>query len=510
MLHLPHLDTPFRSVLLTLSDTNECPIQPWGGRHIRNSVFVPRYYNPEIADRLEELKATHDLVVLGDLKANGWLKTDTGHEIGKMAYGTGEIPFIRTSDISNWELKADPKQGVSEGIYADYSSRQDVQAGDIFFVRDGTYLIGQTCMLTRHDLPCLYQSHILKFRVSSDGPIPPSLLLTCLNTPVVKRQIRAKQFTADIIDTIGNRYLELVIPVPKDGKRRNAITRDIEANIATRVELRERIRRIPLWAEGHLPTLEQPVPADWEWRIEHSGNPGFACKVSQIKLEIYVPKYYDPQIDYDLRVMSRTHDLVPLADLVKSKTLSWDTGIEIGKMAYGTGPIPFIRTSDISNWELKGDPKQNVSEEIYEDNKQDVQAEDVFVVRDGTYLVGTSCILTEHDTKVLYCGGIYKLRANDKKKLDPYLLLALLNTPIVRRQMWAKQFTRDIIDTLGKRLFGVVLPIPKDAKVRQRIAEETRRVIETRVKLRNRAKEIAFEVEGIGRLIDLCIVNGTR
>ncbi len=117
-------------------------------------------------------------------------------------------------------------------------------------------------------------------------------------------------------------------------------------------------------------------------------------------------------------------------------------------------------------------------------------------MRDGTYLVGTSCILTEHDTKVLYCGGIYKLRVKQKDELDPYLLLALLNTPIVRRQMRAKQFTRDIIDTLGKRLFEVILPIPKDAKLRQRIANATRETVQTRVGLRNRAKEIALEVEG--------------
>ena len=165
-------------------------------------------------------------------------------------------------------------------------------------------------------------------------------------------------------------------------------------------------------------------------------------------------------------------------------------------MAYGTGVIPFIRTSDISNWELKGDPKQGVSEVIYEDNKQDVQADDIFIVRDGTYLVGVSCILTENDTKILYCGGLYKLRVRQPDKLDPYLLLALLNTPIVRRQMRSKQFTRDIIDTLGKRLFEVVLPLPKDAKLRQRIAEETRKVIETRASLRDRAKAIALEIEG--------------
>jgi type I restriction enzyme M protein len=48
---------------------------------------------------------------------NGHIVLSSENEIGKMSYGTGNIQFIRTSDISNWELKADPKQGVSEEIY---------------------------------------------------------------------------------------------------------------------------------------------------------------------------------------------------------------------------------------------------------------------------------------------------------------------------------------------------------------------------------------------------------
>jgi type I restriction enzyme M protein len=166
-------------------------------------------------------------------------------------------------------------------------------------------------------------------------------------------------------------------------------------------------------------------------------------------------------------------------------------------MAYGTGRIPFVRTSDITNWELKGDPKQNVSEEIYATYRQDVMAGDIFVVRDGTYLVGTSCILTKEDTKILYCGGLYKLRVEQPDVLDPYLLLAVLNTPIVRRQMRAKQFTRDIIDTLGKRLFEVILAIPKQLRLREKIVLEVRNVIETRAKLRDRTKRLALEIEGL-------------
>lgn len=39
--------------------------------------------------------------------------------------------------------------------------------------------------------------------VANNAAIGPGLLFAALNTPVVKRHIRAKQFTQDVIDTIG-------------------------------------------------------------------------------------------------------------------------------------------------------------------------------------------------------------------------------------------------------------------------------------------------------------------
>ena len=227
---------------------------------IRNSVFIPKYYNPELFARLRKLKATHRVLSIRALKDDGYLSVATGDEIGKMAYGTGEIPFIRTSDIVNWEVKADPKHGVSEEIYAEYAAKQDVRAGDIFFVRDGTYLIGQACLLTKHDLPCLYQSHILKFRLSDVAPVSSYLFLACLNSPTVKQQIRSNQFTADIIDTIGNRYLDLVIPVPQKKALRDRISNEVRLNVTQRMTLRELIRKIPLWVEGQLKSLDSPIP----------------------------------------------------------------------------------------------------------------------------------------------------------------------------------------------------------------------------------------------------------
>lgn len=465
--------------------------------HVRNGVFIPKYYNPEIRQRLEQLSSTHELVVLGDLVRDGHVSISTGHEIGKMAYGTGSIPFVRTSDISNWEIKTDPKQGVSEHIYAGYSVRQDVRAGDIFLVRDGTYLIGQSCMVTELDLPCLYQSHVLKIRVNPGSPLDRYLLFAALNAPVVKRQIRARQFTADIIDTIGNRYLEVTLPIPKDRATVEGIVSKTKLIIEERAAMREKIKEIPLLAQGVQNESDAAPSSGTAISDKPADNLGFKISVSGIRNGIFIPKYYNPQLDAELSALSRTHQLVSLGDLFGRGVVTWDTGIEVGKMAYGTGPIPFVRTSDLSNWELKIDPKQNVSEKIYKTNKQDILSEDIFLVRDGTYLVGSSCMVTEGNTKILYAGGLYKLRVLKKNELDPYLLLALLNTPVVKRQMRSKQFTRDIIDTLGKRLFEVLIPISKDISLRERVSKDTRKVMETRMRLLASAKEVVLAVEDI-------------
>ena len=217
---------------------------------IRNRCLVPKYYNPEIEEELERLRSSHDLIAIGELINQGDIAIDSGIEIGKMAYGTGPIAFIRTSDLSNWEIKADFKHGVSQEIYDELRQKVDVLPGDILLVRDGTYLIGTTAMVTPSDVPMLYQSHILRIRVSQGSRVDPWLLLACLSSPIVKRQVRAKQFTQDIIDTIGKRLAEVVIAVPKDGALRDRIRSETRDIVETRERLRNRAKRLALDVEG--------------------------------------------------------------------------------------------------------------------------------------------------------------------------------------------------------------------------------------------------------------------
>lgn len=228
---------------------------------------------------------------------------------------------------------------------------------------------------------------------------------------------------------------------------------------------------------------------------------GFIINESEIINNVYLPKYYNPEISKHLEKLSDTHDLVSVRQLVDDKIISINTGSEVNKENYGSGSIPFVRTSDIANWEIKIDPKQGLSREIYERYKkrQDVKADDILMVRDGTYLVGTCALITQGEEEFVYQSHIYKIRVIDKNRIHPYLLLAILSSPIVKMQIFSKRFTQDIIDTLGERIYELVLPIPKKENHRNSIIEKVSSVIQLKQKAKNQSREAMLEVAPLSK-----------
>jgi type I restriction enzyme M protein len=208
-----------------------------------SGVLAPRFYDPDIEPELARLKTTHDLVPMSQLIDEGLIAISTGDEIGKLSYGTGDIPFIRTSDISNWEIKVDPKHCISRGLFEQLREKQDVQENDILMVKDGTYLIGTCAIISRYDQEILYQSHLYKIRVLPGSPVNPFLLLALLSSSAVQRQIRAKSFTQDIIDSLGRRIREIVLPIPRDETHKHRISAMVQRVVEERIEARELARK---------------------------------------------------------------------------------------------------------------------------------------------------------------------------------------------------------------------------------------------------------------------------
>lgn len=332
-----------------------------------------------------------------------------------------------------------------------------------------------------------------------------------LNTEIVPKQIRSFQFTADIIDTIGNRFLEIVLPIPKNNKEALDTSFEVQQMLTDRVKYKAIIKQFPLLMEeslrnGATDNFSEFLSKDLDEileemiqdtiTLEFGDFSTFSICSSEIKNSIIIPKYYDPSIYDELHDLEKNCELRTIGELIKSGILSLSTGDEIGKMAYGTSTIPFLRTSDFSNWEIKIDVKQGISEEIYNlyKDKEGVQSEDILLVRDGTYLVGSSCMITQYDSKSLFSGGLYKIRTNDSSYLPSYLLLGLLNSYIVKRQIRTKQFTREVIDTIGKRLNEVLLPIPKSDQMKKIISQQVEDIVQKRIEARENIFSSAIDL----------------
>lgn len=214
--------------------------------NLKRHIFIPEYYNPEIEAELERLKNSgkYELISVGDLIEEKIIEVRRGNEIGSRFYGTGAVPFVRTTDIVNWEIKIDPIKAVAEELYEQYRRNQDVRENDVLFVNDGTFLIGRTAMVTRLDEKIIIQSHLRKIRVLQPDKISPFYLFYLLNTKIVKNQVEAKTFVQATISTIGSRLTEIVLPISSDGEEVRRVEKEVREIIKLKTNLRERCVRV--------------------------------------------------------------------------------------------------------------------------------------------------------------------------------------------------------------------------------------------------------------------------
>ena len=128
---------------------------------------------------------------------------------------------------------------MSEEVYQDYKTSQDVQQKDILFVNDGTFLIGRTAMITKLDTKIIIQSHVRKIRVLNTDFIDPYYLFYLLNSKIVRKQIDSRTFVQATISTIGNRLRGVVLPISNNKNEIKKITGEIKNIIQEKAKLRE-------------------------------------------------------------------------------------------------------------------------------------------------------------------------------------------------------------------------------------------------------------------------------
>ena len=180
-----------------------------------STYLVPRYYVRDHAftEQETEIIKGSRMATIGQLVKEGLLTVRKGHEVGSHAYGSGDIPFVRTSDLNNFELSTDPTNAISDEIYEEYRPQQNLKPGDILMVVDGRYRIGTTAILSENNYKCVVQSHFRIISTQKNDQLNPFELLYALNLPSVRIRIRDLVFVQSTLGTLGRRLFDLEIPV---------------------------------------------------------------------------------------------------------------------------------------------------------------------------------------------------------------------------------------------------------------------------------------------------------
>ena len=145
---------------------------------IKDSIFVPRYYwywSKYKDGLIQEAEAEGlSLIAIRKLIDEGIIEYFKGHGSPPNEYkGWGTIPYVRAGDIGNWALYKNPTSMIPEHVYLSVKGNRGVelQGGDIIFVKEDSYRIGDVAIVLPTDTNILLNDHCIVLRVvDKDNP----------------------------------------------------------------------------------------------------------------------------------------------------------------------------------------------------------------------------------------------------------------------------------------------------------------------------------------------------
>ena len=215
-------------------------------------IFVPRYYWETRDKEVNEIarKKRLELASVKELIDDGAIECFDGHGSPPAVYkGRGEYPYIRVKDIVNWEIYKDPTSSLPEHIYRKMKGDgKNLQAGDILYVRRGSYRIGSVAMVSPYDLEVLLTREILVLRVKKGNEcgLTPHYLLYLLSHRLVAMQSFSKVLIETTLPSIGDRWKELKLPLFADMGTMDATIAQVEDVVKAKWRAHEMLRLIKI------------------------------------------------------------------------------------------------------------------------------------------------------------------------------------------------------------------------------------------------------------------------
>ncbi|MBL8089340.1 MAG: hypothetical protein JNJ43_03380 [Anaerolineales bacterium] len=447
---------------------------------LESDRFEPRYHI--LFNRLDEYKkdSSYEIVKLGDKQL---LKKITDGEHAGQVFVEKGAKFVKNSAVRDFSIN------LLDGFYISLEKQKLLQRSalkplDILFTTVGH--LGSTAIVPEDFGEANINQNVVKMEIFGDF-LDPYYLAAYLNSNATKRQIAAL-FTGNIHGILTYPKVKNIRIAVPDKKFQDMIRSLYRKSIDLEKEAFALIEQ----AKNY---FYEKIGIDFK-KIEKEVI--FSTKLSDFqKADLWTPSYSYPLYNNTIKALKKQWETYPLGEISTAKK-----GDEVGSENYnkylekGVHDVPFIRTSDIVNYDIDQYPDFYIPGEIYHELQQDIKSGDILFTNDGK--IGLVAMLTSQD-KAIIQSHIKRIRLKkeyiDKLNLSQeYLFLVLLIKEITLYQAQKYTVIQSTIPTISNHLAAFEVPI-LDKKSIDHITQLVKKAFVLKDERKKLIKEIREKIE---------------
>lgn len=168
---------------------------------------------------------------IGELIDLGWVIRRFGHDSPTMDERGGTIPYIKVSDLRAGLVNINAVNMVSEAVARRLWGGPDsgLQALDLLSPERASSNIGEFCMLMPGQERVVLTREVILLRVTPHAPFDAFYLLWALSLEIVRNQWKRVIFMQTNREDVGDRYREILLPIPPDKKEARNVSKEFRA-----------------------------------------------------------------------------------------------------------------------------------------------------------------------------------------------------------------------------------------------------------------------------------------
>ncbi|CAD5108549.1 hypothetical protein [Zestomonas carbonaria] len=210
---------------------------------------VPNFYDRRYDDTFDEVMDTDKFrnftsMTIGQMIEARMLTIRNGHGSPTQSVRVGTVPYIKVSDLRAGLLNINPTNRVPHAVAEKFwkGKSSGLAAWDLICPERTSKNIGDFCMILPGQEQVVTTKEVIIVRPGEEANFDPFYLMWALTLNIVRDQWRRVIFMQTNREDVGDRYLSIRIPIPRDANHATLVSRPFREYYKNLANARDELR----------------------------------------------------------------------------------------------------------------------------------------------------------------------------------------------------------------------------------------------------------------------------